>query len=310
MDFQPPASKHVARSQSIFSFIAQFRHLDEKWENCYHEETSRIITHCVDYQDDLLFAASPSPADLSSETCLIALALRALLFSHEIFEVDCRVPQNVFNVPNMSYYKAEVYYPTDPQLEIWHLPNSSALDSRVARPEDVDLYGLLRDIVHKMQQLLMRPTPRPNEWPALLYAICVMQLVTTNIKPNLTGLKSISRTEASLSTLLECICSLYELVTQGCHPLSDTWDLDRYKMLVGHDSVAVRAFSRLREHWLSGELFLIFCVGTLYRVVLTSSVGACIMDAGDKENTPRNRSLSNRIDNYVHADTYMYFVND
>ena len=265
MDFQPPASKYVARSQSVFSFIAQFRHLEERWDNCYDEDTYQIITHCVDYQDDLLCVASPSPADLSLETCLIALALRALLFSHEIFEVDSRVPRNVFDVPNMSYYKAEVYYPTDPHLEIWRLPNSSALlTSRMARPEDVDFYALLQEIVHKLQRLLMRPTSRPNEWPTLLYVICIMQLVASNIRPNLTELTSISGTEASLSTLLECICSLYDLVTQGCHPLSDTWDLDRYKLLVGHDDVAVRAFSRLREHWLSGEPFLTFCGNILY----------------------------------------------
>ena len=181
-DFQPPMSNYVARSQSILVFVNQFRSLRDKWMNSYEDFTYQFLGLCVDYQEDLLRVASPSPEDLSTTTTIITSALRALMFSQDIFMVRSRFEHNTFKSGETSYEKREPPCAQEPLCEIWHLPSASELlTSRVARPGDVNLYALLREIMHKVHHMLMEPISKPKDWPALLYVLCMLHLVALNL---------------------------------------------------------------------------------------------------------------------------------
>ena len=109
---QPPAP--------ISDFLEQFDDISWQWANCYERATADIIKHCAQYQAILLNknAAALEAVDREDDSLLIALILRCLVLTHEIFSLDACVPYRMFE-ENELQYDCDIRHESDAHMKVW-----------------------------------------------------------------------------------------------------------------------------------------------------------------------------------------------
>ena len=117
---------------------------------------------------------------MSDKYILIALSLRCLVLTHEIFEVNgVRLG---YTFQNETHYQVEKYYGQDPNIEVSRLSSiasqASLADSKQQTAPD-SLSSILEGILQTTQQLMSRR--RPEHWPMLFCTLCLMRMTVDNI---------------------------------------------------------------------------------------------------------------------------------
>ena len=138
-----------------------------------------------------------------------------------------------------------------PSVEVWRLGYGARLPDSV--PEDREpLPQMLKRTFQMAQRLLFRG--RPQDWPSLFYALCILLLVHGNINYS-DWTEAMDRPAKATENALRELCHLFHLITGNMQPLSEDLDLKRYAALVDDNELAVDHYRRLHQMWLGFSQF-------------------------------------------------------
>jgi len=253
-DFKPTFERVTALSQPailLFEFLEQFHEVNDRWMNCYSEFIADFLWECAIFQKKLLSRRSAMSADVSDESILIALSLRCLVLTHELFRVDVSLGGRAFE-NNETHYQLERLYDEDLWIETSRLPSASQavlVDSKQKAPDS--LSSILQGILQITQRLMFRR--KPEDWPLLLCTLCLMRLIRDNLSPVSYCMGSLKPASQAMHKAFSILCRLYDICAKGFHPFSNKWKREGYAALVENDEVLVGHSQRLHEMWLEGE---------------------------------------------------------
>ena len=164
-DFKSSFGRVTARSQSaipLYEFLEQFHKVKNRWVNCYTDFTEYFLGQSAIFQEKLLSKANDNKvADVSDKSILIALSLRCLVLTHEIFQVGVALTYDAFQ-HNEIHHEVQGYYAEDPAIEVSRL-SSTAYQACLANSKQQtapdSLSSVLEDILQTTQQLMFRRSP-------------------------------------------------------------------------------------------------------------------------------------------------------
>ena len=238
----------------IDDFLRQFHNMNWQWTNCFEQDTVEIIRHCAQYQATLLsrVGIAPSSLDPNDNILLIALALRCMALTHEIFRLDANVPHLYFDRGETSY-ECSTYDESDPYIDIWTTTTDWSKTSGLPTSENLkprdNLPRMLEQILEKTQRILFRRDPR--DWPMLLCTLCLFTLIRQNFNPSGRWMRSLKKAGLAMDHVHTVLCQLYEMVTDGEHPLSDNWAQEEYAKQT-EDEASVTCMQELHRMWQEG----------------------------------------------------------
>ena len=247
--FDPPAYKYIYKDFkksdasrdtcltqppiSIIDFLEQFHDINWHWKNCYERSTVELMRYCAQYQAKLLVMRNDAhdhvDQDDDEDVLLIALALRCMALTHEIFRLDSNVPYLFFDRGETSY-ECSTYHESDPYMDIWTTTtdwNGTANASAPGRPLHRDsLPAILEQLLEKTQRILFRRDPK--DWPMLLCTLCIFALIKQNFNPGGRWMSSLKKAGLAINHVNSVLCQLFEMITEGNLPLSDDWVQEEY----------------------------------------------------------------------------------
>ena len=225
--------------------------MNSRWQNEYEEFTAEIIKRIALFQASLSSRESPEPVD-SPDAILIALLLRCLVLTHEIFLVDGCLPHAAFHSKKNSKTRFVVEQEgTDPAIKVSRLSTmaqAGLVDREQQNRESLPL--MLEEILQTTQSLMFRR--RPKDWPILLCALCLLRLVLMNLNPICPWMRSLVRVGKAMNNVNSVLCRLFEMCSHGYHPFSDDWKCEDYAALVNNDKLLVSCFQWINDMWLDG----------------------------------------------------------
>lgn len=262
-DFRPIAGRVTALSQPaipLLDFLEQFHDVNSCWQNAYGPFTSKIMIECAVFQSALLSRRSPLPGGSSNDSILVALTLRCLVLTHEIFLVASRMSSRALE-GNEYPLRQEKIHDRDPSFEVSRSLNVSQVsfvDSKQKGNES--LLSILEEIFQTTQRLMFRR--KPEDWPLLLCTLFLIQLMSDNMYPfPLLWMRSLEPTSYAIKSVFGRLCRLYDICSKGFHPLSGKWKREEYAKLVNHDEILVDCFQWINDMWLEGmRTFLEFSI--------------------------------------------------
>ena len=257
-DFKSTSGRVTALSQPAIplnEFLEQFHNVDKRWVACYPDFTECFLGQSAMFQEELLSKANGNKlADVSDKSILIALSLRCLVLTHEIFEVGCVLGCNAFK-NNEIHYQPERYHPEDPDVEISRLSSTATQASLVNSKQQSgpdSLSSILEGILQTTQQLMFRRNP--EHWPVLLCTLCLMRLTVQNITVHTPWMRSLEPASQALGKAFSILCRLFDICAKDFNPFSKTWSLEEYAVAVKNDKVLVGYAKELQTTWLEGKL--------------------------------------------------------
>ena len=257
-DFKSGFGRVTALSQPaipLYEFLEQFHKVNKRWANCYSDFTEDFLGQSAMFQEKLLSKANDNNlADMSDKSILIALSLRCLVLTHEIFELDIVLPSKAFQ-NDETHYQAEQYYIQDPDIEVSRLSGTASLASladskRQTAPDS--LSSILEGILQTIQQLMFRRSP--EHWPILLCTLCLMRMIANKILIISPWMRSLKPASQAVRKAFSILCRLFEICAKDFNPFSETWYLEEYAVAVKDDRVLVGYAKKLQTMWLDGKL--------------------------------------------------------
>lgn len=195
-------------------------------------------------------------ANVSDKSVLIALSLRCLVLTHELYKVDMSShmssPGKLFK-NNETHYRAKRIYEQDPHIEISRSPSASQTVLTNSDEKGPDsLPSILEGILQTTQRLMFRRSP--ENWPILLYTLCLMRLIGNNFDPIGPWMRSLEPASQAMHKAFSILCRLFRICAKGFDPFSDDWKHEDYAAVVKGHGIAVKYARRLHEMWLEGKL--------------------------------------------------------
>ena len=257
-DFKSSFGRVTALSQPaipLYEFLEQFHKVNKRWVNCYSNFTEYFLGETAMFQEKLLSRAKDNKLeDESDKSILIALSLRCLVLTQEIFQVDGAMRPNAFE-NNETHSKSERCYPEAPDIEVSRLSSTAAqvslVNSKQQKGPD-SLSSILEGILQTTQQLLFRRNP--EHWPMLLCTLCLMRLTVSNISVYIPWTRSLIPASEALGKAFSILCRLFEICAKDFNPFSEIWNLEEYAVAVKDDRVLVGYAKKLQTMWLDGKL--------------------------------------------------------
>ena len=253
-DFRSNSGRLTALSQPAITLnesLEQFRNVDKRWVNCYPDFTEYFLGQSATFQEDLFSKANENKSDKS---ILIALSLRCLALTHEIFLVSSGLPYGAFE-DNETHYQAKRFFPEDPNIEVSRLSSTAAQASLVISKQQSgpdSLSSCLERILETTQQLMFRRNP--EHWAVLLCTLCLMRLTVDNFNIVSPWMSSLDPVSLALDKAFSILCRLFEICAKDFNPFSEIWNLEEYAVAVKKDKVLVGYAKELQTMWLDGKL--------------------------------------------------------
>ncbi len=257
-DYKSGFGRVTALSQPaipLYEFLGQFHKVNKHWPGCYTDFTEYFLGQSAIFQEKLLSKANDNKlADVSDKSSLIALSLRCLVLTHEIFRLDIVSIYEAFQ-HGETHYQAKKYHIQDPDIEVSRLSSTASLaslaDSKQQTAPD-SLSSILEGILQTTQQLMFRRSP--EHWPILLCTLCLMRLTVDNVSVNCLWMRSLEPASQAVHKAFSILCRLFEICAKDFNPFSETWNLEEYAVAVKDDRVLVGYVEELQTMWLDGKL--------------------------------------------------------
>ena len=209
-----------------------------------------MIKRFVKFQAELLSQRSLLQGHTSDESILIALSLRCLVLTHEIFLVDGYVPFNAFESTETDFRSSKCFA-KDPSIEVSRL--SCALQDVSSAPKhehEESISSMLEGLLQTIQHLMFRR--KPQEWPLLLCTLCLLKMISTNLSPIAPWMLSLEPSSQAMNSVFSTLCHLFDTCSKTLHPLSDNWDKEKYAELVENDNLLVEFSQWMNDEWVEG----------------------------------------------------------
>lgn len=244
-DFRPIAGRMTALTQPaipLLDFLGPFHDVNSRWGDYYEPLVVDIIRECAVFQSALLSRRSALPVRSSNGSILIALSLRCLVLTHEIYLAGSAMVEAISGKKKMQNPSVEV-------LKILNVSQVSFVDSEQKGKES--LLSILKEILQTTQRSMFRR--KPKDWPLLLCTLLLFKLITNDMSC-CSSLWSPSLRSACdvMISVFSTLCRLYDICSKGLHSLSDNWKREEYAKLVDHDETLVGCFQRMNDLWLQG----------------------------------------------------------
>jgi hypothetical protein len=236
---------------ALIAFLKQFYDINTRWGIWYEPVTLGIIEQCAEIQKDIVLKHRRSRKALSEDSLLIALAFRALAFVHNVGEVCVNLPYFSNGEFSSSFLEpTKIRNEANPSIEV----STCEIDGGFSSIQEADgrkLTLMIQDIVRITQRLLLRQ--KPADSPVLFCTICLLKLIQGQFFSELDFL-NIFPGEKVFEKVWRRLCQLYDVFTNGRHPLVDHWRSGEYESLVGHDVLAARHMNSLNDMWVDGGI--------------------------------------------------------
>ncbi len=240
----------------LLDFLKQFDNVNSRWPGEYEQLTVSIIKRCATFQAALLSRKSPPPKTPSDEMTLIAMSLRCLVQTHEIFFAGGNLFIYAFE-DGETLIRVDRLYDHDPFLEVSRLSNVSQANSATPkRKNEESLSSMLENLLQTTQRLMFRR--KPQDWPLLLCTLCLLRLIKKNFRSSSPWMSSLQPSSQAMSSVFSSLCSVFEICSKMLHPLSNDWNEGEYKLLVNDDALLVGILQWMHDEWLEGAVTLPF----------------------------------------------------
>ncbi|KAL2837128.1 hypothetical protein BJY01DRAFT_221316 [Aspergillus pseudoustus] len=248
---------------AVLEFLQQFHELARRWIREYEPTTEAIIAGAADLQTEILTFSAPSfvPVDMSSEKMLLALTLHFLVLTRSIFMVEAGIggrlsEKKLFKrgSPAIVVHAGYEYSSLTPTVRVHKKTMRDWADIR--REFDPRLPGysldanpgvMLEYIVQQSFRLL--DTRDPRHWPTVLFALLILYLAQLNLRPYQPCFQGITAAADVFLPLMTDLARYYYICTKGAPIMSDDWDREEYKELVGEDDRAFHYATELNKLW-------------------------------------------------------------
>ncbi|KAF2184851.1 hypothetical protein K469DRAFT_750705 [Zopfia rhizophila CBS 207.26] len=237
-------------------FLKQFDTITTRWGGQFETLSEDTIRRAADYQKSTFLQAGDTKVD---DEWLVLNALRCLVISHDIFEVGTNLAiRGCLDDGMPDYYQA-----TEPELchgrngncqlialiEIIRLGGAEDVPPDRKHPADTPC-SLLQVTLQTAQRLLLRG--RPHSWPAVFYAVGLLQLVCNDLNCHFT-----SAFQLAQKRVISAVQSLVELFLYCCgdlHPLRTKLDIEWYSLMVGADAkLQIEHYQTQHDMWLENR---------------------------------------------------------
>ena len=257
-DFKSSFGRVTALSQPaipLHDFLKQFHNVRKRWVGFCPNFTAYFLKQSAMFQEELLSRANDNKlADVSDKSILIALSLRCLVLTHEIFDVGGALIYNAFE-NNETHYQPERNHSESPNVEVSRLSSTAAQASLTNSKQQTgpdSLSSMLAGILQTTQQLMFRRNP--EHWPMLLCTLCLIRLTANNFRVDSPWMRSLERASRALDKAFYILCRLFEICAKDFNPFSEIWSLEEYAVAVKNDRVLVGYAKELQTMWLDGKL--------------------------------------------------------
>ena len=140
------------------------------------------------------------------------------------------------------------YYDQEPEIDLWQISHQGNLGQPPVRADG--LPTMVEDIVEVLHRMLF--SRRPEHWPTIFATLCIFQSVMENFNPRPCLLfSSLKKAGLAMKHVHSVLCHLFELVTNGKHPISDAWDKKHY-MTLTKSACSIDAMERFHDLWSEG----------------------------------------------------------
>ena len=158
----------------------------------------------------------------SSHAILIALLLRCLVLTHEIYVLELSVPFRTFE-NNETHHRVEQGHGHS-SIEISKSSNiSQAGYANLEQQNRESLPSILEEILQTIEKSMFRRGSK--DWPMLLCALCLLRLKLINLSPYSLWLRTLKPTTQAMTDVNYILCRLYEMYSYRCHSLLITGSL-------------------------------------------------------------------------------------
>ncbi|KAL8787564.1 MAG: hypothetical protein Q9213_002126 [Squamulea squamosa] len=239
----------------LFVFLDQFKEIDSRCMNWFEPHTVRLIGQCAEYQKDVLVRESPISPNHFDRVTLVAMLLRCLIMSQELADVDGSYSSLCFlDGPGEFEMRPEEdsdYFGLSPSITIKRIDRPRhQRRPRFAPDRPQGLPSILAKSVAIIKQTMFGR--QPEEYPGLVYCLCLMSLIAQPLRPLAGFMSPIVRAGDAFYDVIHTLCELYTFCSEDVHPFTEDVDLPAYSRSVDDDQIAVKHFRSLNEMWRDG----------------------------------------------------------
>ncbi|KAG8529097.1 uncharacterized protein KY384_005732 [Bacidia gigantensis] len=253
-DFRAVEGRKTALSQPplpIIQFLEQFYDVSLRWPEHFASLPEKMIGRAAQYQADLI---SQNPGDFRDETIPIALALRCLVLTHEMFLFDYTFLSHEL-LEKKGYQKSEESYIEDPSVECHRLLRGTDTNSLLTPKCSEKLSSMIGDLVQALSNIMSQN--RVQDQPLVFCTLLVFKIFEENIWFNRKSRRLRLATRLMENTFFN-LCRSYEVYSEGFNPLSPGWNQEEWKQLMDGDTLRIACFSEMHEDWRDFRLWIQF----------------------------------------------------
>lgn len=247
------------RDTAHVKFLNQFETIQVRWASHYEQITEDIISSAANYQKHLLQVESRDLWE-ADEDILVLLALRCLVISHDLSQIDVShshtwVIDEDFDYKYWQMTEAELRpclgrhhsgQTLVPSIELWQMSEDYELPND--RKEHTNtLRFLLRKTFQTAQKLLLRG--RPEDWPTLFYTLCLLMIIYGTFDLANSFTRVLHRTCTEFHKALKSLIRLFLYCCGDLHPLNNAFDIRLYALMVGGDTLLVEHYMEMNSIW-------------------------------------------------------------
>ena len=244
---------------SVQDFLHQFHSLQNRWGREFEPLTESIISSSAQWQECCSLKSTLMPTHTHSEATVLAASLRCLVISNEVNQISGHWPIRYFQDKDECYLRladvernpASENSGISPSVEVWRL-NDAPKSLHSVPPNRERLPELLQRTIEIAQRILDRN--RPQDWPSLFYALCILSLTSGNIDASLWTTATV-RADLEFKKALRQLCRLFYLATGNVQPLNPAFDIEHYATMVDDNEQAVEHYQRMHQLWIANSEF-------------------------------------------------------
>jgi hypothetical protein len=238
-------------------FLSRFQDDNSHLLGYYGTVTHDILVAAAQFQADILHDHSSTiettggAADLSSETTIIALALRCFLDFHilDLIGMDCYgrtveiagLPEDGSAVEVLGPDRSDPFLTAtaykvegERQDRIGYIPTTTETppaSTAVRCDFDSNLHTMLSTVAQLSFQLL--DTHDPRHWPTVLYVLLILALMRQCLRYCLSWMRTLYDAAETVENLFQDLARYYYVCTEGGKILSSRWNREEFGARVG-----------------------------------------------------------------------------
>ena len=245
---------------SLQDFLQQFHSLEHRWGWEFEPLTEDIIYSSAQWQESCFLKSTLVPTHTHNEATIVAASLRCLVISNEINQVSANWSNRFFQREDQRYVRLADLKRNPrgqdtgirPSVEVWRLEQDAQLPDFAPQNRE-RLPRMIQRTIQMTQRLLYRS--RPQDWPAIFYALCILLLVQGDTDAHL-WTEATDRGSKETRKAIQELCHLFHLTTSNMQPLNSDFDIKHYAVLVDDNELAVEHYRRMHELWMANSEFL------------------------------------------------------